>query len=157
MILATNYLDDNDPRWVEYKQKHGDFGGYNDFPPGWRQISEEEFAKSAFFTYSPQFADSRQMNNPPELMRVQNPEQRPHARPVSVSATLHFMHDGTGFALVRDSWAGKVAFFAFGCDHKYVELSQAECRKRDISHMGRCWHVNECTECGHIHAYDSSD
>lgn len=44
------------------------------------------------------------------------------------------------------------------CVHDYrKELSQDECKKRGISHFGMCWHVVECTKCGKISAYDSSD
>ena len=43
------------------------------------------------------------------------------------------------------------------CIHTTKELTQAECRKRGITHHGMCWHVTECIHCGKISAYDSSD
>lgn len=50
-----------------------------------------------------------------------------------------------------------VQYFRIGCDHEYQELSQRTCRERNLFHGGRCYHVNECTKCGHIWSYDSSD
>ena len=43
------------------------------------------------------------------------------------------------------------------CDHETRELSYETCKSRDIPHHGMCWHVYECTKCGMIRAYDSSD
>ena len=44
------------------------------------------------------------------------------------------------------------------CIHVFDrELNPDECRMRDISHFGRCWHVVECSKCGKVNAYDSSD
>lgn len=40
--------------------------------------------------------------------------------------------------------------------HTYRELSTAECRAKGIYHGGNCYHVSECTGCGHVHAVDSS-
>lgn len=40
--------------------------------------------------------------------------------------------------------------------HSYQELSSAECRVRGIYHAGNCYHVELCTGCGHVFAYDSS-
>lgn len=41
--------------------------------------------------------------------------------------------------------------------HEYRELSAQEARNRGIYHGGRCYHVEVCTHCGHVFAYDSSD
>lgn len=41
--------------------------------------------------------------------------------------------------------------------HAWKELSYDECLRRDINHMGRCWHVYECSKCGKLSAADSSD
>lgn len=48
-------------------------------------------------------------------------------------------------------------FLRFGCLHKYVELSQRDCKERGIRHYGMCWHVYRCTECGRTYSEDSSD
>lgn len=47
-------------------------------------------------------------------------------------------------------------YFRIGCGHNWVELSQAESKKRGISHYGMHCHVNYCDECGEVWKYDSS-
>lgn len=42
------------------------------------------------------------------------------------------------------------------CVHVNKELSSAQCKEKNIVHYGNCWHVVECTKCGHITSYDSS-
>lgn len=44
-----------------------------------------------------------------------------------------------------------------GGEHKYRELSGTEARAKGHYHGGRCYHVYECSGCGHVHAVDSSD
>lgn len=41
-------------------------------------------------------------------------------------------------------------------NHTYVELSTTECRAKGLYHAGNCYHVSECTGCGHVNAVDSS-
>lgn len=50
-----------------------------------------------------------------------------------------------------------IRYFRIGCQHELKELGVDECRRRGIDHFGRCWHVQECTKCGLIESYDSSD
>lgn len=117
------------------------YGGYNDFPPDWKEIAEEEFAKSMFFTYSPDLIQHRQMMKPNEV----------------VEATLHFFWDGNGYAIGHDFWKGKVKYYRFAlCEHTYRELSPSEARAKGHSHFGNCYHVTECAKCGLIWEYDSS-
>jgi len=40
------------------------FGGFNDFPPGWSEISEKEFAKSGFGKSRVEYIEYRQMMYP---------------------------------------------------------------------------------------------
>ena len=42
------------------------------------------------------------------------------------------------------------------CIHEMREVRYEECMERGIKHYGMCWHVQECTKCGNISAYDSS-
>lgn len=132
---------DTVPGTDEHKAK---WGGFNDFPPNWRELTEEEFAESHFFVYEFKTREYRQMHDPGRT--------KPATR-----ATLYFMHDGTGYALVSDRSKRKLHYFKFGCAHTYRGLGFEECRARGIYHWGRCYHVSECTTCGHIHAVDSSD
>lgn len=119
------------------------YGGWNDFPPAWRELTEEQFAKSMFFTYTPVMHEFRQMLD-------RSKPQQP-----AMSATLYHMHDGTGFSIVNDFWAGKVRFYTFGCDHEYGDASE-ELRRRGIRlHQGE--HAGFCKKCGHLRIVDSSD
>lgn len=42
-------------------------------------------------------------------------------------------------------------------EHTFVELGVQEARALGIYHAGHCYHVERCTHCGDISAYDSSD
>lgn len=123
------------------------YGSYNEAPRGWREISEKEFAQGMFFSYNPEYRETRQMHRP----------KGGNHWGKMLAATLFFFWDGTGVAMGHDYWKGKVIYYAFGCHHTYRELSFDQCRERGLQHMGRCWHVNECTTCGQIWSYDSSD
>ena len=140
MIHKIDYADKADEDRIEKE-----YGGYNYAPPNWKEIKEEEFTTSHFFTYTPKFSEYRQIIfgdiSKGEMMSVQ----------------MFYFHDGTGVALYPDWREGKVRYFKFAkCDHDSVELTQDECKKRDIQHFGMCWHVYECKKCGYIESYDSS-
>jgi uncharacterized protein with PIN domain len=61
-----------------------------------------------------------------------------------------------GYAMCNDFKADKVRYFRVGCNHQYVECSHERVKEKGIRHFGNCWHVTECTKCGHIYSYDSS-
>jgi hypothetical protein len=136
-------------------------GGYNDAPPGWREVTEEGFAKSLFDTYDPAMIENRQFVLP---------EDEGHDGATYQSVKLFWYYDGTGVAIVTNFWGGQryrkddgwekgqhVRFFLFGCEHEYRELGADECRERGIRHEGMCWHVSLCEKCGHVESRDSSD
>ena len=123
------------------------FGGYNDAPPNFKEITEADFASSKFFVYSPVEQDFRQI-----IMKGLD------GREVYTDIRLYIFHDGTGVGIVADQHAGKVRYFQFGvCEHKYRELSAAESRKKGVEHWGMCWHVYQCDKCGDMTSADSSD
>lgn len=43
------------------------------------------------------------------------------------------------------------------CIHEYKELSVEQSQQKGIKHWGMCWHVYECSKCGHTMSQDSSD
>lgn len=131
---------------VEHTDKESpDPGGYNDEPEGMTEISEEEFAQSAFFSYTPKALEFRQV-------RTKDGKY----------CDLHIFWMDTekgqseGFAFSNDYWGGKVKYYRVGCDHKYSEMSQQEAERRGYRHYGMCWHVAECTKCKKVISYDSS-
>lgn len=101
----------------EHEEK---WGKYNDAPPGWREITEADFVKGMFFTHDPQKIEFRQLMN----AEIRSEDGAP-----LIDARLYFFHDGTGVALMSDFWAGKLRYFAFGCDHKWREVYGDEARK----------------------------
>lgn len=120
--LSTEERDAHVAKW----------GQYNDFPPRWRRITEEEFARSAHFTFPPSLREYRQM-----IVRDQDGSI---TRP-ALSALLEYQHDGqTGFSIVADFWPGKVAFFKFGCDDAIHGANNVK-----------------CPSCGWHPQYDTSD
>lgn len=133
-------------------------GKGNTAPVGWRKITEKEFAQSKFFSYSPDHMEYRQLTRTQDGGPVAHQTTRyGDTHPVMVAAHMFWFYDGTGVALGNDWWGGTVQYYAFGCQHEYTELGAKECRERGITHWGRCWHVYECSKCGHIDAHDSSD
>lgn len=124
-------------------------GTYNKAPKGWKEISEKDFARSMFFTYSPKSMEHRQV--------FYDWDGNALGEKYWLSITMFHMHDGTGFAMSSEWTDGKVRYFRFGCEHQYRGLSQQECRDRGIAHFGSCYHVSECGVCGHIKSIDSSD
>ena len=128
----------------EHRQK---FGGYNDTPPGWREISEKEFVKGKFFTHSPEKVEVRQLRDAGVKAESGSP---------LINARLYFFHDGTGVAMMDDHWAGKIRFFAFGCDHKYQEVYGQTARDLGLQATGNCQHAYICEKCGHHMIVDTS-
>lgn len=127
------------------------FGGYNDFPPGWRQITDAEFARKMTL-YSFDHQEHRQMH-----------AKDAHYTESAMKGRLFFFWDGTGVAVVsksvRDETKGfgykdVAEFYAFGCDHEYESIAW------DRETMGpqfRCNHASKCKKCGQVWVVDSSD
>lgn len=117
-------------------------GGFNEFPPQWREISEKEFVNRGFFHYMAQIIEYRQMLAKEKKEKL-------------LCATLfHMPVPGEGFALAHQ--AGELRFFAFGCDHQWKELTPLEAREEGVTHFGTFDHVYKCSKCGRTKAEDSS-
>jgi hypothetical protein len=149
---ATTYgpnHPDYDPVANDEIERHEKtFGRYNDAPPGWREISEKEFVQGQFFLNPLTKHEFRQ------ILHAGVNSEKGHAL---VNARLYFFHDGTGVALMNDCWAGKLRYFAFGCDHTYREVYGEEARKLGLRPLGQCDHAYLCDKCDHTMLVDSSD
>ena len=132
MSLFSKFVDCQRKDLPELFQKQIPEKG-KEVPFGFREITEKEFAQSHFFVYGPDF---RQW--------IQAPIDG-NDKPV-VNVELYWFHTGNGWGLAHDYWAGKVRYFAFGCEHEWVE------RKPHPMHM----HTNDCSKCGAVWGYDSS-
>ena len=131
------------------KEHQAKFGGYNDLPPNWREITEAAFVTGHFFSHDPEKVEFRQLMGTDIKSEKGSP---------LVNARLYFFHDGTGVALMDDHWAGKPRYFAFGCDHKYREVHGKELQKLGFKGVtGSCDHALYCDKCKHKMVVDSSD
>ena len=120
-------------------------GDFNTTPDNWRPIDIEEYYLKNVNT--PDFIEKRQLRqlNEKSLKKT-------------INAVLHWFSDGTGTALELDMINKQVNFYAFGCDHEWIELSQDECKQKNIPHLGSFYHhVEICTKCGNTKAYDTYD
>lgn len=146
MMRLLSYPNQNDEYHQKLMERHKKVmgNGHNDVPVGWRRLSDKEFARSGFFQENWLGTDFKQFKVEPEDKAVSG-------------VHLFIANDFTGYAIVNDYWAETIRYFRFGCEHKMRELSQAESRQRGIPHYGRCYHNMECTLCGIVKSYDSSD
>ena len=100
------------PQRIDFKNKgqiEALFGAYNDYPPGWREITEKEFVQSKFFQSLIEHQDHRQM-----LHRNKDGSFKSGMLEVE----LFFFHDGTGVAMGHKYYEGTLQFYAFGlCEH----------------------------------------
>jgi hypothetical protein len=127
------------------------YGSFNDPPPNFIEIKEEEFSKSKFFSETIMHIEYRQITrfktDDVDLKNV-----------LSSGVKLFYFYDGTGIAIGSNYQKKKVYFFKFAkCFHKYEEMSQEWCRKNKVEHLGRCYHVYKCKNCGFLESADSSD
>lgn len=111
------------------------FGGYNDFPPSYREIDMKEFGR-VMNHYNYDFSEHRQMID--ETLN-----------PYAISATLFHFWNGIGVGVTQEG-----ILFAFGCDHTM------ESTPWDSETMGpryNCLNAFKCSKCGFVQVLDSSD
>jgi len=96
---------------VRSEDKAPDGTGYNDPPVNLKEITEADFAKSQFHSYTFTHVEFRQMLLKEDL----SPGKLSGGR--MVQAKLFWFTDDTGVAISADSWKGKVRYFSFGCNH----------------------------------------
>ena len=131
------------------------WGGYNEFPPKFTEITHAEFSRSGFFTWCITHVEHRQIIGKPK------PDTKlfsKHKYEGYLQVIMFYMNNGSHFAICNDPWKKIYRIFKFAdCFHTYRELSVEESQKLGIHHFGMCYHVCQCTQCGHIWEYDSSD
>ncbi len=112
------------------------FGGFNDYPPNWRQVSEQELFQSGRMIFPPEYQDFRQMyRNGKEITAM-------------VEATLYFFPDGTGYAIEKDHFNRCFKYYTFAvCEHKYGK----DIGKKPYEH------IYVCEKCGRRLELDTSD
>ena len=129
---------------LQNKEDQKDFGDDRLFPPNFKELTEEEWAQSSFFTYTPEYKEYRQLHQSEETKAIFE-KFFPDKRCVDVS--IFWMHDNKGYCMVRDYWAGKVRYFSCAiCEHTFSSKN-----------IGRCLNEHTCTKCGYMETIDSSD
>lgn len=126
---------------AEQKAHREAFGGYNDFPPNWKEIDETEVTSGRCHirVYRPELIEYRQMG---KLMAG--------AKPL-LDCRLYFFHDGYGYAVHYDYWKKKIRHFTFArCLHEYKQISRPAGNRSGESRY-------QCTKCGYINSVDTSD
>lgn len=142
-----------------------DKGDYNTAPFGFEEITAEQFARSAFFTYGAKYVEHRSLVKLPEPLKDS-----------LLQVHMFWVDDYTGFAMssehqlsYRYEGTGKkrhsvpqeekyyVRYFRFGCKHeREYEMSAQETRERGLTHWGMFCHAYYCPDCGRFHTTDSS-
>jgi hypothetical protein len=123
------------------------WGNFNAAPPGFTEITAEEFAQSGFFMWCKVAQEYRQIV--PE-----NIDQTKLLSPIThvFSITLFYMNHGDHFGIANDYWGKKVRYFKFAeCFHDWQETSAP------AGQAWNCYHYCKCSKCGDSWEYDSSD
>jgi hypothetical protein len=81
--------------------------GCDAHPHGWTEITQEEFAQSDFFRYSP-YATG-------------------WSRTLLGDARMFFLPRDVGYALIGDYWEKTVRIFKFGCQHESTSKEVGRC------------------------------
>lgn len=136
----------------QIQQHEKDWGGYNSAPPGFQEITLEEFSQSGFFIWCHEGIESRQIS-------VDTIDKAKLFSPVEglVKVTLFYMNHGDNYAIMGEHWKKNVRYFKFArCYHEYRSMTEKEITERKLVHFGNGYHINICTKCGDVHEYDSS-
>ena len=124
------------------------WGRFNNPPPGFKEITAEQFSQSGFFTWCKVGMEFRQID-PAQI------DQKAMLSPVKtfLSVTMFYMNHGENFAMAHDYWAKQVRYFTFAdCYHDWKEISAKEAGKPAFN----CYHYCKCAKCGASWEYDSS-
>lgn len=112
MIYKTALVNDASER----KALEELFGMFNDFPPGWTELTSEEFAKSQLVNGAIAHVEFRQMMRPKELVQGKHHH---------MNGQLYHTGNGLGYSIITQFWDGTVKFFKFDCLPKLRELFDA--------------------------------
>jgi len=124
------------------------WGRFNDAPPGFKEITAEQFAQSGFFTWCKIGQEFRQII-------LTDEQQKSMLSPIGhcFAITMFYMNHDAHFAIGHDYWGKKVRYFTFAdCYHNWIEISAKEAGKPAMN----CYHYCKCSKCGASHEYDSS-
>ena len=126
-------------------------GGYNDAFPNMKELTEEEFAKSSFWSRCIEYVGYRQ------ILPDRLPPTIKDTRTLCVRYFITDRQDFAGYAMSQEYWESKVRYFRFGpCEHKYRNPTEEDF-KNGVPRPAMCFNVHVCEKCGYVYAVDSSD
>jgi hypothetical protein len=132
----------NETRAAAIQTHEEKYGRPNDFPPGWEEITPEEFARSNFFVFGFLKTEYRQMFRHSDGTK----EKR-------FTAAMLFFHDRGSFAI--SSRDGLPIYFRFGCKHEWGS-ARDELKRRGLR-LESSEHARFCVKCKALEIDDSSD
>ena len=108
-------------------------GSYNELPPNFKIIDENEFARSMFFLYYPIKTEFRQVRKLSEYEFT--------------SIQIYWFFDYSYIVIWSDFWGRKVRYGkGYLCKHNF-----------EIIESRMCYSKSKCKNCGFILEVDSSD
>jgi hypothetical protein len=127
------------------------YGGFNDFPPGWREIDADEFW-GKFGTYGPgSRAEYRQMGKRGGEWILGGVGQGP-----LLSAHLFFYGDGSGLAAeVRGEYFTRGGESGYRYTPRFYRFALCE-HEYEVTVRRMCYRESTCKLCGHVDVVDSS-
>lgn len=101
---------------------------YGELPPNFKEITDEEFSKSIFFTYSSVREDWQRVGD--------------------TTYKIFWFHNGRCFAISENWKDSKKLRYWEGClcEHEF-----------ERTNLGRCFNRYDCKKCGYSEEIDSSD
>lgn len=144
--MSYAILTDGLKKAEELRAHEAKWGRFNDAPPGFMEITAEQFATGGFFTWCKVAQEFRQIS-------VENIDQSKMLAPVKyfLGVTMFYMNHGPHFAMAR--YDDRVRYFQFAdCYHDWKEISAKEAGKPAFN----CYHYCKCSKCGASYEYDSS-
>ena len=133
------------------------YGHCNGALPNMKEITEKDFARSTFFSYTPEYIGYRQISSESMLAAGLTPDKTQNGRPTITRCQFYVFYNGTGIGMSHDYWGGKVRYFSFAvCDHVYRDPNETDFAN-GCPRPARCFHVSVCTKCDFVSVVDSSD
>ena len=133
----------------QWEAQEKTWGRFNDFPPGFKEITAGQFAQSGFFTWCIDKFEFRQPIGWDKLPT--GTLLKPFTGGPSIR--MFFMNSGEHFAMAQDYYSKEVRYFTFAlCYHDWKEISAKEAGKQAMN----CYHYYKCSKCGAENEQDTS-
>lgn len=167
MSLYLNHVSENPGSSLKWRErfemmieKLEETDLHNAVLPNMREIDEQTFSQSRYFTYLPMVVGTATISNEnldkAGIRRNAGDETRKNW---TVNAALTIYHDYSGYAMIADRKAGKIRYFEFTfCLHQFHEVTEDDIKKGAPRPNPRhTFHTYICSKCSYVTTQDSSD